>query len=78
MRITDNLCEAVGRITADQAMCALFLQDREHALSELKIELTAGEIEILDRYMEMLSTGSPRIQNVLSTVLRSSDRTVQR
>jgi hypothetical protein len=79
MRVmSDDLCEAVGRITADPAMLALYLHDRDRALLDLRIELSAEDGQQLEKYVHMLASPDSRAQHVLDTVLRSADRTVQR
>ena len=75
--ITDNLCEAVGRITADPAMLSLYAHDRNRGIREMQIDLSAREIEYLDEYVKMLTSGSEKAREVLATVLQSAERTVQ-
>jgi hypothetical protein len=76
--MTDALCEAVGRITVDPAMLALFLHDREKAIAELEMGLSPQDIKLLERYVSKMISGSSDVEQILSNALRAADRTVQK
>jgi hypothetical protein len=76
--ISGKLSEAVGRVTLDSAMLALFLHSREQAIAEMQIELSADDVNGLQEYVDIITSGSTGAQEILSTVLRSADRTIQR
>jgi hypothetical protein len=75
--VNPSLAEAIGRITVDPAMLALFLHDSNRAIAELHLDLSLEDLHCLQRYVEALSAPGSQSRATLFSVLRPAFRTVQ-
>jgi hypothetical protein len=77
-KISNNLQEAIGRVSTDSTMLELCSLDPQRAVDEMRLDMSPAEFEQLLAFVRILRSGSIRVQSSLAPVLRSADRTVQR
>lgn len=76
--VSNNLQEAIGRVSTDSTMLELCSLDPQKAIDEMRLDMSPADLQQLLAFVRILRSGSMRVQSSLAPVLRSADRTVQR